>query len=104
MIKKLIPLLLLLALTSCASLKDVDWDPMPDETYTTTDKILLGSYVVANVIDASQTIYALEGCDGECKDMYIEGNPVLGENPSRAKVILLKSAVGYGIGGFWFSF
>ena len=87
-------LIALLGLSGCAT---IDWNPLPDESYTTSHKVLLASYTVANVVDAKQTIYALEGCNGKCEGLYQEANPFFGKNPSRAKVIGAKLAVGYGI-------
>ena len=97
--KKII-FVLLLALSASATAKDwdsINWNPLPDETYTTKEKVLLASYFVASAVDASQTIYALEGCGGECVGKYKEGNPFFGEYPARNRIIISKLVIGYGI-------
>ena len=75
----------------------IDWNPIPDESYTKTQKILAAGFVVANLMDISQTVYALEGCRGKCEGRYKEGNPLLGEQPSRGTLIAIKAVGVYGV-------
>lgn len=58
--------------------------------WDTTERIMFGTFVGLQVIDAAQTHYAVHH-----PDQFRESNPILGDHPSDAKVIAFKAvAVG----------
>lgn len=59
--------------------KAADWD--------NTDRALFGTFVGLQVVDGLQTHYAVKH-----PDQFREANPLLGGEPSDAKIILFKSA------------
>jgi hypothetical protein len=62
------------------------------DDWATTDKVLLGAYVVASAIDAGQTLQALDERNPDGTRTFWELNPVFGDYPSDRKMIGMKIA------------
>ena len=63
-----------------------------DPQWNTGDKVLFGSYVALNVIDAAQSDKGIRS------GQYIETNPVYGERPSTVRILFTKTVF---TGGLW---
>jgi hypothetical protein len=61
------------------------------DEWATTDKVLLGTYITLSAVDAAQTHWAL-------RHGYHEENPLLGNDPSDARIIGTKVVSGLLIG------
>ena len=68
-------------------------DPAPAGKWDTTDKLLFAGFVVANAIDASQSVNIAKN-----PDQYYETNPLIGKHPSEGEIWLFKAAV---VGGMY---
>ena len=58
----------------------------PKTKWDATEKAMLASYVGLNVIDYGQTRWGLD-------HGYLEGNPLIGKSPNRAKILLMKGLI-----------
>ena len=56
-----------------------------------TDKILFGAYVGLNVVDVGQTFDLINCQQTNPNCRYEEKNPIIGQSPSKEKVILYKT-------------
>ena len=56
-----------------------------------TDKILFGTYVGLNVVDVGQTFDLINCQQTNPNCRYEEKNPIIGQSPSKEKVILYKA-------------
>ena len=56
-----------------------------------TDKILFGTYVGLNVVDVGQTFDLINCQQTNPNCRYVEKNPIIGQSPSKEKLILYKA-------------
>ena len=64
-----------------------DWSPQ--------EQTMWYSYVALNVVDTFQTFDLIEKQKDPFYKSHIEGNPLLGERPSKEEVVLLKLGINY---------
>ena len=80
---KVFSLLCLLSFSFNAQADFKDWKK--------TDKILFGTYVGLNVVDVGQTFDLINCQQTNPNCRYEEKNPIIGQSPSKEKVILYKA-------------
>jgi hypothetical protein len=76
----------LVSIATCRNARASDFD--------TTDKILFGSFVGLQLVDAAQTSYV-----SKHPEQFKESNPLYGSHPSDAKIIAIKSLL---VGGVYY--
>ena len=80
---KVFSLLCLLSFSFNAQADFKDWKK--------TDKILFGTYVGLNVVDVGQTFDLINCQQTNPNCRYVEKNPIIGQSPSKEKLILYKA-------------